>query len=86
MSIEQILLLDFEELRYLVLACPEIDCHTEVVIDASDTTNGIPNQCPSCREAFDKDLRERLALYKNLYVAWSKGKQVRVRTVFKNTD
>jgi hypothetical protein len=65
MSIQEILLLDFAELRWLVISCP--DCHTEVSIDAQETATAIPAQCPSCHRHYDGTLTRNLDIYRQLY-------------------
>lgn len=67
MSIEENLLLDFSELRWIVIACP--DCSTEVTIDAGDTKTAIPSQCPSCHRLCENALRQNLAAYRALYAS-----------------
>jgi len=67
MSIEENLLLDFTELRWLVISCP--DCRTEVAIDASETKTAVPSQCPSCHKTYDISLRQDLDTYRHLYAS-----------------
>ena len=67
MSIQEILLLDFTDLHWLVISCP--DCHTEVSIDAKETTTAIPSQCPSCNKRYEDTLRQNLDTYRRLYAS-----------------
>jgi len=65
MSIEENLLLDFSELRWLVISCT--DCHTEVSIDAAETSTAIPSQCPSCNRSYEGSVRQNLDTFRRLY-------------------
>jgi hypothetical protein len=67
MSIQEILLFDFSELRWLVISC--VACHTEVAIDAGETTTAVPSQCPSCHKVYEDALRQNLDSYRRLYAS-----------------
>jgi hypothetical protein len=63
------LLIDFADLRRIGIRCPA--CSTEVILDVTDTKNGIPSKCPTCSKDYESLFRMALDSYRDFFTKFS---------------
>ena len=63
---EKTLVLDFKELRYIVIECSK--CRVKITFDMSQSNSRIPGACPSCGQPFDLvSVQTPLASFREIY-------------------
>jgi len=65
MSSSHELILDFHELRYLMITCS--GCGMRIILDASRDNLCIPATCGSCQSIFNVAFKRRIEEYCRLY-------------------
>ena len=85
MTSEKILVLDFADLKWVVIEC--VNCSAEVSFDIQANGADIPRDCPCCRKGeYDPMLQSNLETLRGLYNALTNGKRHRVKIRIQQSD
>lgn len=79
MATTNTLMVDFADLRYLVISCP--NCKTEVVLDAADAARlDRTSHCPTCVDSgYEDSFLKAVGDFRAAYQKFVDGKRNRVR-------
>jgi len=81
-SFEKRIVVDFSDLRSLVVPCQK--CGSKIVLDASNDKSELPEACPSCRVRYGFDTNAAYRAFREAYMLLSK-QNVQVEVVESDT-
>ena len=88
MAITKTALIDFADLRYLVISCP--NCKTEIIMDICDERATLEEMscCPTCIDSggYERSFRQAVESYRSAWKKFTDTKRNTVRIKLSLTD